>query len=61
DLKRRIKQHNSGIKTSLQKNKIPVKLVFWKRFNNRFEAAKREKEIKGWRREKKKKLIDSLR
>ncbi|MEK7674190.1 MAG: hypothetical protein AAB371_03305 [Patescibacteria group bacterium] len=32
-------------------------LKYYERFNSRNEAAKREKEIKGWRKEKKLKLI----
>jgi len=60
NLKRRIKEHNLRTKSCLQKSKIPVKLVFWERFRTRQEAAKREKEIKGWRREKKVRLINSL-
>lgn len=60
NLKKRISEHNAGIKTSLSKSKLPVKLVFWEKFETKKEAAKREKEIKGWRREKKEILIRSL-
>ncbi|MDD5415955.1 MAG: GIY-YIG nuclease family protein [Candidatus Daviesbacteria bacterium] len=60
DLKRRIKEHNSRIKSCLQLSKIPVRLVYWERFKDRYLAAKREKEIKGWSRVKKQKLVDSL-
>jgi predicted GIY-YIG superfamily endonuclease len=35
-------------------------LVYWEKLENRFIAAKREKEIKGFGRVKKIKLIDSL-
>ena len=59
-LQKRILEHNLGIKTPIQKSKRPVKLVYREKFKNRKEAAKREKEIKGWRREKKEQLIDSL-
>ena len=61
NIRKRIVEHNSRIKTSLSQSKIPVKHVFWEKFKNRFAAAKREKEIKGWRREKKINLINSLR
>ncbi len=57
NLQKRIKEHNLRIKTCLQKSKIPANLVYWEEFNTRQEVAKREKEIKGWRREKKEKLI----
>ena len=60
DLKRRIKEHNTRTKSCLQLSKVPVKLVYYERFMDRFLAAKREKEVKGWSRVKKQKLIDSL-
>lgn len=61
NLLKRVTEHNAGIKTSIQITRRPVKLVYWEKFLGRIEAAKREKEIKGWRREKKEKLINSLR
>ena len=61
NLKKRIAEHNSRIKSSLQLSKVPVKLVYWNKFDNRFDAAAKEKVIKGWSRFKKQKLIDSLR
>lgn len=61
NLKKRINEHNTRVKTSLQLNKIPVKLSYWEKFTTRQEAAKREKEIKGWGHLKKEKLINSLR
>ncbi len=61
NLKRRIKEHNSHIKSSLQKSKLPVKLAYWEKYNSRKEAAKREKEIKGWKKTKKENLIKERR
>lgn len=60
NLKKRIKEHNTGIRTILKNDRIPVKLVYWEKLDSKVEAAKREKEIKGWRREKKEFLIKSL-
>ena len=60
NLERRVREHSLRTKTCLQKSKVPVKLVYYEKFNNRIEAAKREKEIKGWRREKKEKLISQV-
>ena len=60
NLKKRVREHNLRIKTCLQNSKVPVRLVYWEKFKTRGEAAKREKEIKGWKRIKKQKLIDSL-
>lgn len=57
NIKKRIFEHNNRIKTCLQKSKIPATLVYWEEFGTRIEAARREKEIKGWRREKKEALI----
>ena len=60
DLKRRINEHNNGIKSCLQKSKRPVKLVFWEEFETREEAAVREKKIKNRNRQYKKKLIEAF-
>ena len=61
NLKRRVSEHNNGVyKTSFAKGRLPVKLVYWERFEDRFQAAKREREVKGFGRFKKQKLIDSL-
>jgi len=60
NVEKRIKEHNLRIKSYLQKNKIPVKLAYSEKFATKIEAARKEKEIKGWRREKKEKLINSL-
>ena len=59
NLEKRIEEHNQGIKTPIQPSRRPVKLVYSEDFKTRIEAARREKEIKGWRREKKEKLIKS--
>ena len=57
NLKKRIFEHNHKIKSSLQNTKLPVKLAYWEVFESKILAAKREKEIKGWRREKKEELF----
>ncbi len=60
NLEKRLKEHKSKIGARFTKNKTPIELVYWELFNNKFKAAKREKEIKGWRREKKINLINSF-
>ena len=60
NLVQRIKQHNTGIKTMIQPSRRPVKIVYSEKFLTREDAAKREKEIKGWSRNKKQLLIKSL-
>ena len=43
-LKKRLKEHNEGrYKTAFTKGRLPVRLVYWQKHNNRFEAAKVEK------------------
>jgi len=56
NINKRLKEHSSG-KVPNTKNRTPLRLVYREIFKTRKEAAKREKEIKGWRREKKEKLI----
>jgi putative endonuclease len=58
DIGKRLNEHNKG-EVPFTKNKRPLKLVLLKKFNTRKEAAKLEKEIKGWRREKKINMIRS--
>jgi putative endonuclease len=59
DPKRREHEHNSdrirGAKSL--SGRLPVKLIYKEVYNNQKDAAKREREIKGWRREKKLSLI----
>src|SRR3989344_2836582 len=59
NLQRREWLHNNkkGAKSLLGKH--PVKIVYSEKFPNRILAAKREREIKEWRREKKLNLIKS--
>lgn len=60
NLEKRLKEHNSGTYQSFTKSRRPVRLVYWERLSGKTEAAKREKEIKGWTRMKKEQLIKSL-
>jgi len=59
DIRKRLAEHSSG-SVPFTKNKAPLKLVFFKELNTREEAARLEKEIKGWRREKKMNLIEKF-
>jgi len=60
NIAKRIQEHNSRTKSCLQKSKVPVMLLYFEEFLTINEAAKREKEIKGWSRKKKENLINSL-
>ena len=56
NLKRRIHEHALQIACSHTK-KIPMNRLLWsEQQSDRLTARKREKEIKGWRREKKERL-----
>jgi len=57
DLKRRCKEHNSRVGAKSVLGKLPVKIVYSERALDQREAAKREREIKGWPRIKKLNLI----
>ncbi len=57
-LQKRLQAHRLG-KVPFTKNKGPLEVVYVEKFESRKDAAQREKEIKGWRREKKEMLIES--
>lgn len=59
NIEKRINEHNKGLSLAT-KGRLPVELVYSEEFIDKFRAAQREKEIKGWRREKKLKLVASL-
>lgn len=58
NIENRLDEHRFG-KCPLTKNRQPIELVYTEEFENRINAAKREKEIKGWNKSKKEKLIES--
>ena len=59
DIGRRLAEHNDGCnKNAFTYNRRPVKLVFSYDCIDGHEAHAFEKQIKGWRREKKKALIE---
>ena len=53
----RIKRHKSGDGAEFTKRNLVFELVYEERFETLPEARKRERQIKGWRREKKENLI----
>jgi len=50
-------QHLSGLGSKYTKNHPPLKVAYLEEFDNFEEARLREKQIKGWTRVKKEKLI----
>jgi|GEM_PF-1215208 len=59
DLVRRIIKHNRGKGSIYTRARRPVKLVYWEEFPDKISAAKREREVKDWRRTEKMQLIKS--
>ncbi len=57
DLISRIKEH-SNKKSFFTKKFFHLKLVYSERYSSKIEAAKREKQLKGWSKIKKQMLVD---
>ena len=60
NLKRRVYEHENGFDHGFTKNYNCHYLLYFEAYRSINRAIKREKEIKGWRREKKDKLITSI-
>ena len=58
DLKRRVKEHNSGKGAKYTKSRRPVALAYYETFESKEEAMKREYAIKRLRRSEKLKLLE---
>ena len=56
NLQHRIQEHNNGIDDFTKKH-LPVILVYFEEYKTEEQAVAREKQIKGWSRAKKEKLI----
>ena len=61
NLERRVSEHNKKVGAKSVRGKLPVKLIYHERVENKVIAAKREREIKGWNRIKKLELIKNFR
>jgi len=57
NLKGRENKHNKGEGAVYTRYKRPVKIVYWEEFKTIKEAMRRERQIKGWSKHKKEKLI----
>jgi putative endonuclease len=53
----RLQQHQNGEGANHTKKRLPVKLVYAEEFEKVQDAFYREKQVQGWRREKKEALI----
>lgn len=56
----RISQHKSGEMEGFTKKYNCHRLVYYERYDNVYTAKRRERQLKGWRREKKIALIEKL-
>lgn len=57
EIEARVWEHNEGIYESYTKSRRPVKLVFTETYERLTDGYARERQIKGWSREKKERLI----
>ncbi len=57
DLDRRYQDHKNGKGGKFTKDRKVEKLLYFEKFGTEREALKRERQIKGWRREKKLNII----
>jgi len=57
DLELRLTQHNEGKGANHTRKRLPVRLVYVEEYGSIDKAFYREKQIQGWRREKKTALI----
>lgn len=60
NIKAREAKHNKGEGAKYTKQRRPIKIVYFEKFNTSTEARKREAQIKGWTKKKKEKLIKGL-
>jgi putative endonuclease len=60
DLEGRVRQHKAGEVEGFSKKYGCNQLVYYEVFQDVRRAIAREKQLKGWRREKKTKLIESM-
>lgn len=60
DVVHRLHQHNAGQAVAHTKERRPVELVYAEQCNSYLAARRRERQIKGWRREKKEGLIRGI-
>ena len=58
NLQIRIAQHQAGEGANYTSKRLPVELVYYEEFDRVSDAFYREKQVQGWRREKKLALIE---
>jgi putative endonuclease len=58
NIKRRLREHNSGKGGRYTRARQPVRLIYTETYNKKSEALRREIQLKGWTRKKKEALIE---
>jgi len=58
DLERRLSEHQNGKGAKYTRARLPVKLLYYEEYISVGDAFRREKQIQGWRRKKKKALVE---
>ena len=59
DLVRRLSEHQEGLGANYTRKRLPIKLVYYEKFDRIDTAFEREKQIQNWGHKKKKSLIES--
>ncbi len=57
DLERRVEEHREGKGSKYVRSRLPCRIVYKEKTENRSEALKREAEIKSWSKERKEELV----
>ena len=60
DLERRVSEHRNGLGSEFAKKYRVTRLVYAEEYDNPGDAIAREKQLKGWRRERKNELVRSI-
>jgi putative endonuclease len=60
NLKRRLRDHASGIAAAWTSKRLPIELVYSEPHESLIEARRREQQVKGWTRKKKENLIQGV-
>ena len=60
DIERRIWEHRNGQGSEFAKKYRATRLVYSEEYDNPNDAIAREKQLKGWRRERKKELVRTI-
>ena len=58
DLAQRLAQHQAGVGADYTAQRLPVRLVYSEQYDRVEEAFRREKQVQGWSRRKKRALIE---